>query len=103
MAITDSPKLYHAPETRIIDNRAVRVTDVCVHTFVLGDVEDPDLYAAQPLYAWQQSAAGQWVMEHAMETPYWLRDADPLTLGFRYQIRARLTDQDHTFWKMKFT
>ena len=29
-----------------------------VHRFRLGDVEDPDLYAAEPLYKWQESDSG---------------------------------------------
>jgi hypothetical protein len=51
----------------------VKFTDVKVHEFNMGDVEDPDLYAAQPLYEWQQSEQGKWIMEHAVEPPFWHR------------------------------
>jgi hypothetical protein len=50
-----------------------KVSTIVVHTFKLGDVEDPDLYAAIPLGKWQDSESGKWVMEHAVETPWWER------------------------------
>ena len=39
----------------LIGNRVEEVREVVVHEFILGDVEDPDLYAAQPLYEWEHS------------------------------------------------
>ena len=30
-----------------------------VHEFTLGDVDDPEIYAAVPLYEWQLSDAGK--------------------------------------------
>ena len=35
--------------------------------FNLGDVEDPQLYAAFPLSEWEKSEEGNWVMNHAIE------------------------------------
>ena len=29
------------------------------HQFNLGDVEDPDIYAAQPIWEWQQTEKGK--------------------------------------------
>jgi hypothetical protein len=75
----------------IIDDRAEEVREVVVHEFTMGDVEDPDLYAAEPLWNWQQSEEGQWVMTHAVETPSWYRIPDQLQYGYKYQIRAKLT------------
>ena len=57
--------LYQPRAVKIIDGQAVVFSDVVVHEFPMGDVEDPDLYAAQPLWDWQNSEAGAWVMEHA--------------------------------------
>ena len=31
-----------------------------LHEFRLGDVEDPEIYAAQPIWEWQQTEAGAW-------------------------------------------
>jgi hypothetical protein len=75
----------------IINDRVEEVREVVVHEFTMGDVEDPDLYAAEPLWKWQQSEAGQWVMTHAVETPSWYRIPDQLQYGYKYQIRAKLT------------
>jgi hypothetical protein len=63
---------------------------VVVHRFRMGDVEDPDLYAAQPLWDWQQSEQGKFVMEHAIETPSWHRQHDQFNYGYEYAIMAEL-------------
>jgi hypothetical protein len=89
-------------EYQLIDDKVVRFSDVCVHEFTMGDVEDPDLYAAEPIIAWQKSPAGEFVMEHAAEQPYWVRQIDPGTYGYRYRIMARLSEQNPTFFKLKF-
>ena len=43
---------------------------VLFHQFSIGDCEDPELYAAQPLWEWQQTEHGQWVMAHAIDPTY---------------------------------
>ena len=40
-----------------------------VHEFSLSDVDDPDLLAAEPIWNWQQSDSGKWVMENAYDKP----------------------------------
>lgn len=93
---------WKAEEVKIIEDRAVRFSDVCVHEFSIGDVEDPDIYAGEPLLNWQQSEAGKWVMENAVETPYWVRALDYNSWGHRYKIMARLSEQNQTYFKLKF-
>jgi hypothetical protein len=108
MAITnphrseEADKLFKAPECKLINNKAVRFSDVKVHEFNMGDVEDPDLYAAEPLWNWQQTEAGQWVIAHAIETPFWHRTVDPASYGHKYYIIARLSEQDQTYWTLKW-
>jgi len=63
---------------------------VIVHRFSTGDVEDPDIYAAQPLWDWQEGEAGKFVMEHAIEPPTWQRQTDPYNYGYQYVIVAEL-------------
>ena len=89
-------------EVKVINGEAVAYTDVVVHHFPMGDVEDPDLYAAQPLYEWQQSEAGTWVMAHAIEPPFWTRQPDMASYGYRYYIVARLKEADQTYLKLKW-
>jgi hypothetical protein len=75
---------------------------ITFHSFSMGDVEDPDLYAAQPLYEWQQTEQGQWVMEHAVEEPVWHRVVNPYTFGYTYHVVARLSEQDQTYWALRW-
>jgi hypothetical protein len=89
-------------EVKIVDGVAVKYMDILVHTFRLGDVEDPDIYAAEPIWAWQQSAAGCWVMEHAVEKPYWTRRTDYESYGYEFKIIARLSVADAVFFKLKY-
>ena len=99
-AATD--KLLKTPEWREVNGKAVRYSDVVVHTFGMGDVDDPDLYASEPLYQWQQSEAGQWVMAHAVETPFWHRHVDPYSFGYRYYVVARMSESDQTYWTLRW-
>jgi len=74
----------------IVGDRVERTMIVVVHEFSLGDVEDPNLFAAEPLINWEKSERGQWILQNAVETPSWHRMADPVSMGYRYEIRARL-------------
>jgi len=87
---------------QIIDDKIVEIKEITVYTFNVGDVEDPDLYAGEPLYKWQQSEMGQWVMEHSVETPSWHRMADLVTFGHKYAIRAKLSGKDLTYFYLKW-
>lgn len=88
--------------TKIVDGRPVRFSDVCVHEFRMGDVEDPDIYAAEPILQWQRSELGQWVMDHAIGEIYWIRDIDYASYGYRFRIMAPLSEPDQTFFKLKW-
>jgi hypothetical protein len=78
------------------------IHEVVVHRFRMGDVEDPDLYAAQPLWEWQESEAGKFVMEHAVETPIWHRQADLQNYGHQYIIVAELEKKKLSEFYLKF-
>lgn len=93
---------WRPEKTEIVNGRPVRFRDVCVHEFNVGDVEDPILYAGQALWDWQQSESGQWVMNHAMEPPYWTQHMDALNWGHKFRIMARFSEQQETFWKLKW-
>jgi len=104
MAITHNEQVEHwQPEqVKIINDKAVRFRDVCVHEIRMGDVEDPDLFVAEPIWKWQESDAGQFIMEHAEDKPYWTRNIDPHSYGHLYRIVARLSEQNETFWQLKW-
>lgn len=86
----------------LVHDRVIEIKSIIVHTFLTGDVEDPDLWAAEPMCQWEQSEQGQWVMKHAIEPPTWHRIIDHASFGHRYIIKAKLTDKDYTFWTLKW-
>ena len=86
----------------LVHDKVIEVKTVVVHRFKMGDVEDPDLYAAQPLWEWQQSEMGQWVMSHAVDQPEWRRHVDASFYSYEYAIVAKLTARDYTFWQLKW-
>jgi hypothetical protein len=89
-------------EVMLFEGQYHKVRKMVVHQFSVGDVDDPDLYAGQPLWDWQQTDAGKWIMKHAIETPSWHRHIDYLTYGTKYTIVAKLKDVDYTFWALKW-
>ena len=86
----------------IIGDRVEEVRELVVHQFTMGDVEDPDLYAAQPLIEWEKTDKGQWVMNNAYETPSWYRTADVVTYGYKYQIRAKFAGPALTEYLLRY-
>lgn len=89
-------------DVQVINGLAHRIHKVIVHTFSMSDVEDPEIYAAQPLWEWQQSEQGKWVMAHAIESPVWHRHNDLSSYTIRYAITAKLRGRDYTFWQLKW-
>jgi hypothetical protein len=93
---------WRPEEVKVIDGYAVRFRDVCVHEFTVGDVEDPDIMAGEPIWNWHQSEAGSWIMEHAADKPYWVRYMDTNAWGNKYRIMARLSEKNEIFWRLKW-
>ena len=75
---------------------------IVAHRFSVGYVEDPDVYASEPLWQWQNSEAGKWAMENCAETPTWHRTMDPAIFGYSYQVRIALTPEQLVYWKLKY-
>ena len=63
---------------------------IVVHKFTVGDVDDPEIYAAEPIWQWQKSDAGKFIMENAIEPPSYHRHMDISVYGYRYAIVAEL-------------
>jgi hypothetical protein len=89
-------------ECKIINGNIVKFSDMVVHRFRMSDVEDPVLYAADPIWQWQQTEAGKFVMEHSVELPWWVRHADHSCHGFEFVIVARMKESDQTFYTLKY-
>lgn len=72
------------------DDIVKEIHKVVVHKFNLADVEDPDIYAAGPMFDWERSEAGQFVLKYAVDKPEWHRHMDPMWMGYRYIVVAEL-------------
>jgi hypothetical protein len=78
-------------EVRNGDQITVReIHKIVVHCFRLGDVDDPEIYAAEPIWEWQQTDAGKFIMEHSEETPEYHQHIDHVHYGYQYAITAKL-------------
>lgn len=75
--------------------------EVIFHTFNMGDVEDPEIYAAQPIWEWQKTEHGQWVMEHCAD-PIYRIGADPIQMGYRITLYGELADPDAVYHELKW-
>ena len=71
------------------------------HEFNLGDVEDPEIYAAQPLYEWQTTEMGEWVMKHCPDPTYQI-SVDPHTWGYKVIIHGDLSAEDAIYFTLKY-
>jgi hypothetical protein len=63
---------------------------VVVHRFNISDVDDPEIYAAGPIFDWERSDAGAFVMKHAVEIPVFHKTIRNSTYGYEYAITAEL-------------
>jgi len=73
---------------------------VVLHEFRIGDVDDIEVYAAHPIYQWQQTSAGKWAMEHA-EDVTWQSYIEPGYYGWTVQITGILEDKYATYYTLK--
>jgi len=73
-----------------------------VYSILMGDVEDPDLMIAEPIYKWQQTEAGKYVMKNSAPTPMWRRSVDTNSYGHQYMIFAYFTPKQLTYYKLKY-
>jgi hypothetical protein len=71
------------------------------HTFRMGDVEDPEIYAAQPIWEWQQTEQGQWVLAHCSD-PKYIVEPDNMFWGYRVRLYGEVNDTDATFFRLKW-
>jgi len=84
-----------------IENRTLH--RVVVHRFKIGDVDDPDVYAGEKLWAWQSSEEGQWVMEHSIQTPEWKRQIDIASYCYDYAIIATLAEKEYGYYLLRWS
>jgi hypothetical protein len=87
---------------KVIDGKPTAFYTVVVHKFTVGDVDDPEIYAAEPIWKWQNTDSGKFIMEHATEKPSYHQHIDQMSYGYQYAIIATLIETDYTYWKLKY-
>jgi len=71
-----------------------------LHEFRMGDVEDVEIYMAEPIWQWQQTPQGKWCMEKATDLEYHTT-VDYASYGHRIVITGWLSGKHATFWALK--
>ncbi len=71
-----------------------------VHKFIMGDVDDVEIYVAQPIYEWQQTDHGKWVMKNGRDPQYHI-NADPISYGYQVVITAHITPKRWTEYVLR--
>ena len=85
-----------------IGEESVSITHV-VHTIRMGDVEDPEIYAAGPMWDWQNSDQGTWCFEHALPNSLEYRiDTDIASYGYRVAIIGHFRKEDLVYFYLKW-
>lgn len=84
----------------IVGDSVEEVKLLLVHSFSIGDVEDPELYAAVPLYEWEKSEKGQWVINNAIEPPTYHQCI--WNFGYKYKITAKFIGPRLTEYLLKY-
>lgn len=101
-AAIEKSEHYLPPRVEIIDGKAVKFRDVCVHELFVADCEDPVMYASQGLWDWEKSEVGQWIMNNATTVPYWTQTMDFASYGYKFSIVARLSEPNEIYWRLKW-
>jgi len=87
-------------DVMMIDDIPNKIHTTVVHSFIMSDVDDPEIYAAHPIWEWQQTDAGKWIMEHAIESPVWHKTFDSNTYGYKFVVVAKLREADMIIWTL---
>ena len=74
---------------------------ITFYQFRLGDVDDIDIYAAMPIYEWQRTDQGRWVMEHATDLVY-RTEPDITAYGHHVMVQGRLEGKSITEYFLRW-
>jgi hypothetical protein len=80
----------------------LKTVKTVLHSFGMGDVEDPYLYASHPIYEWQQTEMGKWCMENMVNEGTFICQPDPNSFGYRIVITGELEESDYTYFRLKY-
>lgn len=81
----------------------VMTRGVLVKEILMGDVEDPYLYAAEPIIAWEKTEEAQYVKQHSSEELVFYCDHSPSNWGIVIRIYAELSGEALTYYRLKYS
>lgn len=75
---------------------------ITFHEIILSDVEDPEIYAAQPIWEWEISEQGRWCMENSTIPVAYRIIVDYNNFGYRVDLYGDLKPEDRTYFNLKW-
>ncbi len=73
-----------------------------VHTIEMGDVEDPEIYAAAPIIAFENTDKGRWLMTNSYKQLEFTIRPNERTYGWKVLIWSYLNEKDLTYYSLKW-
>lgn len=75
---------------------------VIFHKFNIRATIDDDVVVAEPIYQWQQTEHGRWVMDHARDLTYHHHQSDLNHWSYDVIIRGELCDKSAVEYHLRF-
>jgi hypothetical protein len=75
---------------------------ITFYTFGMGDVEDPELYAAMPLGEFMATEKGHWIKANCVDPQYIIRP-DPHSYGTRVIVYGEVEESAATEYFLRWT
>jgi hypothetical protein len=100
MALSKPQWLYDEVTFKDVAHKHYKVH---VHTINFGsmDIDDPDIYVAEPLWQWEHSERGQFVMHNSLVQPSFHKSTDVYG-SISYKIVAYFDEKTLIYWKLKY-
>lgn len=79
------------------------MTFLRVHEFTLGDVDDPEVYAALPLMKFLETEKGIWCKTHSETEMTYEILPDRISFGYRILVNAKFNSLDLMMYHLKYS
>ena len=73
-----------------------------VANLMIESCEDPMIFASEPILEWKNTEQGKWVMENALDIPEFHIKIDENFMNYMVSITAELSENDYSFWLLKW-
>jgi hypothetical protein len=84
------------------NHNVTELHNVVVHRFFVAECEDPDIYAAQPMWEWENSEQGKFIKDCAVGTPTFHKQLNYRELTYEFVITAELPSKKLTEFYLKW-